>query len=221
MPFSRSGGQYRTMTEIATETIREAIINGDYNSGMRLIPGRLENELKLGRVAIREALRELSGSGLVVSVPNKGAVVAEAVTLEEMQELFSIRYSLEGKASELATTRISEAALHNLQVLNQDLAGCKSNPREYFLLNRKFHLDFYKASGWHFLCHMITLIFDRVLVLRSINPIRAEAIPLFIDAHNQLLQAAIKRNGPLARNIMVEHLRSGYESFIDWMQTNR
>ena len=63
--------QYRTMTEIATDTIKEAIVGGAFTPGMRLIPNRLEKELNLGRVSIREALRELSGSGLVVSVPNK------------------------------------------------------------------------------------------------------------------------------------------------------
>ena len=90
-------GGYRTMTEIATEAIKEAILQGNYKPSMRLIPAQLEKELNLGRVAIREALRELTGSGLVVSTPNKGAIVAEAVDSEEMLELFEIRYDLEGK----------------------------------------------------------------------------------------------------------------------------
>jgi len=50
---------YQTMTEIATSTIREAILKRVYKPGTRLIPGKLERELNLGRAAIREALREL------------------------------------------------------------------------------------------------------------------------------------------------------------------
>jgi len=54
---------YQNMTEIATSTIREAILKRVYKPVTRLIPGKLERELNLGRVTIREALRGLSGSG--------------------------------------------------------------------------------------------------------------------------------------------------------------
>lgn len=69
------------------------------------------------------------------------------------------------------------------------------------------------------MCHIISQIFDRVLVLRSINPIRSESIPTFVDAHTQLLQAARTREGSLARQIMVKHLRDGYDSFVAWLNT--
>jgi len=52
---------YRTMTEIAATAIRDAILNGIYLPGTRLIPAKLEQEVQLGRVAIREALKELAG----------------------------------------------------------------------------------------------------------------------------------------------------------------
>ncbi|MCF8049442.1 MAG: GntR family transcriptional regulator [Desulfarculaceae bacterium] len=209
----RRGG-YRTMTEIATEAIKEAVLQGHYKPGKRLIPAKLENELNLGRVAIREALRELTGSGLVVSVPNKGAIVAEAVDAEEMREVFEIRYDLEGKACELAAARISEEELSKLERLNNDLAGYQENPREYFLLNRKFHLDFYRASGWDFLCHIITQLFDRVLVFRSIHPISQDSIPSYVDHHTELLSAARDRDGARAKQIMTQHLEAGYQSFL-------
>ena len=219
MAIQDASSRYRTMTEIATDAIKEAILNGELTPGKRLIPAHLEKELNLGRVSIREALRELSGSGLVVSVPNKGAVVAPPIDMAEMQEIFEIRYSLEGKATELAAKNINESWIKRLERLNRDLAGYENNPREYFLLNSKFHLDFYKASGRNFLCHIIGQIFDRVLVMRSINPIRSESIPKYVESHARMLEAARARDGLLARRIMVEHLREGYDSFVAWLDT--
>ena len=67
---------YKTMTEMAAQALREGILKGTLTPGTPLIPAKLEKELALGRVAIREAIRELSGSGLVESVPNKGNFVA-------------------------------------------------------------------------------------------------------------------------------------------------
>ncbi len=52
---------YRTMTQIAIDSIKDMIISGIYPPGTRLIPQKLEVELNLGRVAIREALRDLQG----------------------------------------------------------------------------------------------------------------------------------------------------------------
>jgi len=216
----KTRGGYRTMTEIATEAIKEAVLQGNYKPGTRLIPAQLEKELNLGRVAIREALRELTGSGLVVSVPNKGAIVAKAVDAEEMRELFEIRYDLEGKACELAAARISDEQLNKLELLNKDLAGYQVDPREFFLLNRKFHLDFYRASGWDFLCHIIAQVFDRVLVFRSIYPINPQAIPGYVDDHAELLAAARDRDGARAKQVMTRHLEAGFQSFLSILEKN-
>ncbi len=112
------------------------------NQGPDFIPVRLEKELNLGRVAIREALRELTGVGLVANLPNKGAVVAKTLDIEEMREIFEIRYDLEGKACEMAAVKISEEEIQKLERLNRDMTGYGRNSKEYFLLNRKFHLDF-------------------------------------------------------------------------------
>jgi DNA-binding GntR family transcriptional regulator len=78
---------YHTMTEIAVRALREKILKGNLKPGARLIPVKLESELALGRVAIREAIRELSGSGLVESIPNKGTIVAAPPTLDEIRNL--------------------------------------------------------------------------------------------------------------------------------------
>jgi DNA-binding GntR family transcriptional regulator len=206
---------YRTMTEIATEAIKDAILNGIYSPGTRLVPAKLEKELNLGRVAIREAIRELSGSGLVVSEPNKGAVVAKAITEEELRELFDIRYDLEGKACILATQRISHEEIQKLENLNNDLLGYVDKPREYFLLNRKWHLDFYQSSGRNFLCQIITQLFDRVLVFRSVFPFRTEAIPGYISEHIKMLAAMKKQDGERVSQILVGHLQVSCRRLIE------
>jgi DNA-binding GntR family transcriptional regulator len=78
---------YRTMTEIAVRALRDQILKGNLKPGVRLIPVKLESELAVGRVAIREAIRELSGSGLVESIPNKGTVVATPLPLMRLRNL--------------------------------------------------------------------------------------------------------------------------------------
>jgi DNA-binding GntR family transcriptional regulator len=212
---------YRTMTQIATDSIRELIITGIYKPGARLIPRELEMELNLGRAAIREALRELQGQGLVISVPNKGAVVSMGIDPMDLEEVFEIRYELEGRAIELAALKITEAEIERLECLNADLAGYSENTKEYFLLNRKFHMDFYQASQREFLCHLIGQIYDRVIAWRSIKKFHRTQIPEFLKAHQELLEAARARDGKKARQVLIKHLHSGYESLVELMKSEK
>ncbi len=58
------------MTQLATDTIKiGGILSGELQPGTRLIPSELESKLNLGRVPIREALKELAGTGLVKLLP--------------------------------------------------------------------------------------------------------------------------------------------------------
>ncbi len=97
--------KYRTMSEISVETIREAISAAIYPPGTKLVPLKLEKELGLGRTAIREALKELTCTGVLISVPNKGAVVAGPPDIDEIQQIFEVRYLTEAKAAYLATKK--------------------------------------------------------------------------------------------------------------------
>ena len=77
---------HKTMTEEAALALRKGILQGSYPSGTRLVPAKLEEELQLSRTAIREAIRELVGTGLADSETHKGACVAEPLELEEIPQ---------------------------------------------------------------------------------------------------------------------------------------
>lgn len=205
---------YRTMTEIATASIKEAILRGDYKPGTRLIPAHMEKELKLGRVAIREGLRALEGEGLVMTIPNKGAAVANPATPEEIKEVFEIRFILEAKAVSLSTSNISLEKPSALEEVNRDLSSCTQDPRKYFLLNRVFHLELYSASGWKFLCQIIGQLFDQVMVFRSFYPFRQADINTYLEDHERILAAMCLRNSEAAQRLLVKHVRAGFENLM-------
>lgn len=206
---------YRTMSEIALGKIQESILRGVYPPGSHLIPADLERELGVGRVAIREALRELAGVGLVITIPNKGTMVAKAKNKEELREIFEMRVALEGKATEIASQKIEESDIAALEALNEKMAECVLDSKDYFFLNRKFHLDFYQISGWSFLCQIIGMLYDRTLIYRNTFPFKPEGIKSYIDYHHRILEALKRRDGAAAREIMENHVRDGLTHFIE------
>ncbi len=80
-------------SEHAADQIRNAIIQGVFKPGDRLIEKNLTDELNLSRHPIREALRRLSQEGLVDMRPNRGAVVAK-LDPASILEVYAIRSAL-------------------------------------------------------------------------------------------------------------------------------
>ena len=138
---------YRTRPEIATRLIRERVLSGHYMFGSRLIPAKPETEFGPGRVAIHETLRELAGSGMSLSMPNKGVIVGEAPSLEEIGALYENRCVLEGEAAYLAPRNVTPAMIARVEVLVAQMERESQLPFDIVLRNREFHLTLYEASG--------------------------------------------------------------------------
>jgi DNA-binding GntR family transcriptional regulator len=77
------------------------ILDGSYAPGTQLKELSLAREFNVSQAPIREALRELEGSGLVTSERYRGTRVRGA-DFEEMRESYELRATLEVRALELA-----------------------------------------------------------------------------------------------------------------------
>jgi DNA-binding GntR family transcriptional regulator len=77
------------------------ILDGTYPAGMQLKELSLAREFNVSQAPIREALRELEGSGLVTSERYRGTRVRGADS-QEMRESYELRATLEVRAVELA-----------------------------------------------------------------------------------------------------------------------
>ena len=207
-------GEYRTMTAIAKKAIREAIISNVYQPGTHLIPGKMELELNLGKMAIRDALKELTGSGLVVSIPNKGTVVAEPFSPEEVREVFEIRYLLEGKAAYIATPKISESELRELEKHHKRMCRRGISPKDYFIENKAFHMIIYRASGWKILCQLYTQLIDKTQTFRNIYQGTESDTTSLNKDHQNILEALKEKQPAKVKKCVVANIRNGFKRLM-------
>ena len=206
---------YRTMTEMAALALREAIIKGNLTPGTALVPAKLEGQLSLGRVAIREAIRELAGSGLVESIPNKGTFVAAPLTLEEIKEIYTVRYHIEAKAAALGASRITMEDLRRMEALHAVMCEESLPILDFFLPNREFHFILYRASGWSYLYKLISQIGDRVLAFRSFRHFAMGDPSTFNQQHQMILDALKAGEFKKVGQLVKENLRSGLDQILD------
>ncbi|MFV0253641.1 MAG: GntR family transcriptional regulator [Beutenbergiaceae bacterium] len=89
------------LVETAIEHLRQEILSGGRQPGQRVQESVLARDLGMSRAPVREALRVLAQSGLLVKNPNQSYTV-RAFTDEDLYELATLRINLESFAARLA-----------------------------------------------------------------------------------------------------------------------
>jgi DNA-binding GntR family transcriptional regulator len=106
--------------DIALE-IEQAILAGELEPGAVLRQEQLSERFAVSRTPVREALRQLAALGLVSFVPNRGVRV-RSLSRDDLREAFLVRAELEGLAAELATPRMGEPELRELETAESGFA---------------------------------------------------------------------------------------------------
>ena len=87
----------KTLREMATEKMRDAILSLHFRPGDRLVERDLCARLGVSRTVVREVLRHLEAEGLVES-PGRGPMVARP-TAAQARQIYEIRAHLEALAA--------------------------------------------------------------------------------------------------------------------------
>ena len=91
---------------VVVPALREAIVEGVLAPGSRLSEVQVAKQLNVSRTPMREAFAQLEREGLVTILPRVGAYV-RAVSLRDVEEIYTVRAALECLAVQLASERIT------------------------------------------------------------------------------------------------------------------
>ena len=97
----RAARSVQGLAHAICEQLQQLIYSGEVAPGERLNEAALALRMGTSRGPIREAIRMLSGIGLVVAVPNRGVFVRQ-ISVREMLEIYELRALLFGRAAEQA-----------------------------------------------------------------------------------------------------------------------
>lgn len=122
------------------EKLQELIYSGDIAPGERVNEAALALRMGTSRGPIREAIRTLTGLGLVVPVRNRGVFVRQ-ISVREMLEIYELRALLFGHAAEQAAEHMSAADRREFEALLDGMdAACEAHSgQRYDVLNLRFH----------------------------------------------------------------------------------
>ena len=123
------------------QQLRDAILNGVFKPGTRLVESGIADQLDVSRAPVREALSALEQEGLLVNVPRRGHFVIE-FTERDIEEIYSLRLLLEIEALRRAINRVTNQDLAEMQNILDDLdiaAHQKTDPEKIIALDLSFH----------------------------------------------------------------------------------
>ena len=200
--------QHRSLSDIATDSIRDAIIRGDFKMGQAVREAAISSTLNISKTPVREALSKLESEGLVVSEKNKGYRIF-SLSKEEYIELSELRFALESQALRYGFERNNSELIEGLQeILNSMKDFLQITDREtYQTLDNNFHHVFFKSCG----NSSITKVYDNhqsVIVATRLRNLKKENVnkQTSYEQHKQLVDMLINKNIDQAIILLEKHI---------------
>jgi DNA-binding GntR family transcriptional regulator len=210
---NRAEKRFKSLTKLLSEKLKEAIVAGKIGPGERLEENSLAASLKVGPVALREALRALEAQGFVTIRPDNAVVVSKP-TREEIEDYYTIAGALEGLAARLAVERAAPAEVSRLKELHLVLkeACQKRDLIRYFDANASFHRFIAEIARNERLYRMVDQLRQEIYKTRILALRSPQRLDSSMREHDQIMDAFLKKNPALAETTMVRHLNNQMES---------
>lgn len=137
-----------TVQRTIYETVKSQLLEGRWMAGQKLPELKLAAELGVNRNPVREALLQLASEGLLERSVGAGCRVTK-VSLERVQNMYELREALEGMAARLASQRISEVQLAQLELELEMMTRFSSDDHAlaFAEADSRFHRAILKFSG--------------------------------------------------------------------------
>lgn len=205
---------------LVIQRITDAIVEGRFQPGDRLVERELCDLLGVSRAPVREALRELESEGLIENIPNKGPIVAR-ISRKQAESIYEVRAVMEGLAARLFATRASEAQIFQLEEAVEAIGmvyGDFSAERVLAAKNR-FYQVLLEGADNEVAAQALRSIHVRVSQLRVFSlqqPLRADESLLEL---RRLIACVKARDGIGAQRECIQHVMNAATAAIAVMTT--
>ena len=204
------------LRDVVFTTLREAILRGQLQSGDRLREIHLAQQLGVSRTPVREAIRKLELEGLVLTIPRKGAVVAN-IAQKDLEDVLEVRCALEELAVRKACRKMTAEQLPLLIkaadtfeecIQSEDLEGAAQADVD-------FHEVIIEAAQNHRLIEILSDIRSRVYRYRLENLKCKSSHPDLIRQHRMLCDALAQRDEEAAVSVIRGHIESQRDIIVE------
>ncbi|MEO0751949.1 MAG: GntR family transcriptional regulator [Pseudomonadota bacterium] len=204
----------RSRSDSIADALEGLIFDGTFGDGQRLDEKQLSERFAVSRTPVREAFQRLAQSGLVEQIPHRGVFVRQPGPVE-LIEMFEVMAELEAVCARLAASRISDAALADLNETNArgERAVSAQDADKYYNENERFHATLYRQSGNSFLEGEALRLQRRLQPYRRVQLRLRGRLKQSMAEHQAILAALERGDGARAADTMRAHVSVQGERF--------
>jgi DNA-binding GntR family transcriptional regulator len=203
------------LSEQVKGRLLQAILDGRYPPGARIVETRVAREFGTSQAPVREALRDLEALGVVETAAFKGARVREPST-EELLEAFEVRAILEGHGAVLAMENLGEPELGRLEDLIEDMRAAAAVGDAYreAAIDTEFHRLIMHHAGNATLERVWRTLepFLRTYITIVSPEVDRQAVA---DRHMPIVEALRRQNADLIEDAMRAHFEAAASALAE------
>ncbi|MCK0126142.1 GntR family transcriptional regulator [Gelidibacter sp. F2691] len=194
-----------TLRDMVQDRMRDAIIEGHFKPGERLVERPLCEQLGVSRTVIRETIRYLEAEGLVEILPGRGPIVAE-MTWDDAKQIYEIRRMLETAAARTCAMRITPDRKKALKAALKQLERAFDDPVPGSLIRATadFYSEIFEGAGQHIAWTIVQRLNGRISRLRMLTLATSDRAQPGLK-HMQAICAAIVSGDADAAEIAVQN----------------
>jgi DNA-binding GntR family transcriptional regulator len=207
LPLEEMTEERVLLSDRIRNVLTDEIASGALSAGTALDEQQLADRFNASRTPVREALRQLSVSGLVEMRPRRGVIVTR-MTPERIMEMFEAMAEIEALCVRLATYRMTPLERSHLMELHRSSeAMVKAHDVDaYDAFNREFHISIYRATHNNFLVDQAIAIRLRLSAFRRTQLHQDDRLERSREEHDAVMRAMAQGDGDEAARRMRAHM---------------
>lgn len=207
-----------SLAKLVRDDMLALILKGVLTPGQRINEPDVASRLQVSRVPVREALRELESSGLVISRKHSGVFVRQ-LDATEICDLYQMRGLLDGFAGRRVAQLPMDQREALLALLDSSVdamlqAATRQDVQSYYAENLRFHWAMVEAVGNRQLSDTYRGIVQKLHLSRLKNLSQDVGMQASIAEHIEIVQALRRADAVRCEALMAQHVGDAYERLL-------
>ncbi|MFP6561813.1 GntR family transcriptional regulator [Paraburkholderia sp. B3] len=198
----------KTLRELTLDKLRDAIVQGYFQPGARLVERTLCDELGVSRTIVREVLRHLETEGLVEVIARQGPVVAQ-LNPAQVSEIYELRGLLEANAARACAEQSTPALVKELRDIRKKIeAAFKAEDLPAVLAHtERFYDALFEGAQKTVSLAVVKTLNARINRLRALTIAMPGRSGESNREMNKMLDAIERRDGDAAFAASIAHIQ--------------
>jgi DNA-binding GntR family transcriptional regulator len=214
-----AGVRDTSLAKLVRDDMLGLILSGELGPGQRINEPDIAARLKVSRVPVREALRELESTGLVAARKNVGVFV-RVLLPKEVSELYELRSVLDGHAGRRGAGLADAPRRRLVETLSGLTRAMNANARQrdvqaYYANNLAFHWAIVEAADNDTLARTYRGIVQQLHVSRLKNLSRDIGMQISLVEHQQIVDAIAAGDAGRAESLQVSHVTAAHGRLVE------